>query len=182
MIYIIYKYSSIFFDPFPYWQLEVMFGSVLFQSIADIYLYLSVLNVPETMQMIRGEKWLRLAFLVGAVMDAITLVPMLIPEMATAIWGVTAFTGSYFLAMGYGASLMLGWTLLLAWAYRKPMERRFVAVLTVIVVAGLFIAEAYALVNGHITADKFLPTTVIKGLIIALFGFGYVATLNRGSD
>ena len=45
--------------------------------------------------------------------------------------GFRDITGSYRFAMGYGAS---GWTGLLLSAYRRPLERRFAAVLTILVI------------------------------------------------
>ncbi len=43
---------------------------------------------------------LRWAFLVGAVTDALAIVPMLVPEMALLLWGFENPTGSYQFAMG----------------------------------------------------------------------------------
>src|SRR6266849_1238095 len=73
------------------------------------------------------ERLLRIAFLAGAITDAAALLPMLIPRLAAWVWGFRDLPGSYRFAMGYGASLMFGWTVLLLWAYRRPVERRFVA-------------------------------------------------------
>ena len=53
---------------------------------------------------------------------------MLSPRIADVLWGLHDTSGTYRFAMGYGASLMLGWTLLLLWAYRRPVERRVVRV------------------------------------------------------
>ena len=80
------------------------------------------------------ERLLKTAFLAGAVTDALALFPMLIPPLATLLWGFDQPTGAYRFAMGYGASLMLGWTALLVWAYQCPLERRVVAALTVLVI------------------------------------------------
>jgi peptidoglycan/LPS O-acetylase OafA/YrhL len=54
------------------------------------------------------------------------------------------------LVMGIAASLMAGWTLLLAWTAAKPVERRTVMLLTAVpVIAGLTIVTAIGMVNGH---------------------------------
>ena len=58
------------------------------------------------------EKVLRVAFLVGAITDALAILPMLIPPLAKLLWGFEDVSGAYQFAMGYGASLMLGWTAL----------------------------------------------------------------------
>ena len=82
-------------------------------------------------------RWLKITFLAGIITDALALVPMLYQPMAKFMWGFDQFNGNYFFAMGYGASLMSGWTLLLIWAYKKPLERRFIAFLTTVVIIGL---------------------------------------------
>ncbi len=51
--------------------------------------------------------WLKLSFLVGMITDALALIPMLLPPLAKIFWGFNDFTGIYYFAMGYGASLML---------------------------------------------------------------------------
>ena len=61
---------------------------------------------------------------------------MLSPTVARLMLGFENMGGPYRFAMGYAASLMTGWTALLLWAYRKPVERAFVAVITMIVIAG----------------------------------------------
>ncbi|MFQ5458250.1 MAG: hypothetical protein ACE5FC_07355, partial [Myxococcota bacterium] len=105
----------------------------------------------------RQEQLLKTAFLAGAITDALALIPMLIPPMAALLWGFEDQSGSYRFAMGYGASLMLGWTGLLLWAYRRPLERRFVAALTVLVIYGLVITEIVAVSAGHLAAWRMAP-------------------------
>jgi hypothetical protein len=104
------------------------------------------------------EKVLRTAFLVGAITDVLAILPMLIPPLAKLLWGFEDMSGTYQFAMGYGASLMLGWTALLIWAYQKPMERKVVASLTVLVVCGLVLTEIVAVLSGHLAAWRMLPT------------------------
>ena len=62
---------------------------------------------------------LRIAFVAGAVTDALAVLPMLSPASARILGGFTNRGGQYEFAMGYGVSLMRGWTGLLAWAYRN---------------------------------------------------------------
>ena len=122
---------------------------------------------------LRQEQLLKTAFLVGAVTDALALVPMLIPPVARLLWGFDDQTGSYRFAMGYGASLMLGWTCLLLWAYRRPLERRFVAALTVFVIFGLVLTEVIAVMSGHIDAWRMVPTWCLQTALLGLFAGAY---------
>ncbi len=116
---------------------------------------------------------LRTAFLAGAITDALALGPLLVPELARLLWGFDDSSGPYRFAMGYAASLMLGWTILLAWAYRDPMPRRFVAALTVLVIYGLIATEIVAVRSGHFAAWRMIPTWVLQACLLAIFAGGY---------
>jgi len=113
---------------------------------------------------------LRTAFLLGAVTDALALVPMLSPTMARLLWGFEDASGPYRFAMGYGASLMAAWTALLVWAYQRPLERRFVAALTVFVLYGLVATEVAA---GHVAAWRMIPTWCLQAGLLGAFASAY---------
>ncbi len=54
------------------------------------------------------------------------------------------------LIMGVGGSLMTGWTFLLLWAVKEPIERRFVILLTAFpVVFGLFVVALIGYLDGN---------------------------------
>lgn len=116
---------------------------------------------------------LKIAFLAGAVTDAGALAPMLMPDLARLLWGFEDFSGSYRFAMGYGASLMLGWTVLLLWAYRRPLERKFIAALTVIVIYGLISTEIVAVAHGTLAWWRMAPTWCLQTVLLALFASAY---------
>ena len=119
------------------------------------------------------EKVLRVAFLVGAITDALAILPMLIPPLAKLLWGFEDVSGAYQFDMGYGASLMLGWTALLIWAYQKPLERKVVAALTVLVIFGLVCTEIVAVLSGHLAAWRMLPTWFLQTILVSLFAGGF---------
>ena len=119
------------------------------------------------------ERLLRTAFLAGAVTDALALAPMLVAPLGRLLWGFEDQGGAYRFAMGYGASLMLGWTALLVWASRRPLERRFVAALTVLVIYGLVATEIAAVVAGHMPAARMVPTWVLQAALLTLFATAY---------
>jgi hypothetical protein len=121
----------------------------------------------------RQERILRAAFLAGAITDALALIPMLFPSMARLLWGFDDLSGPYRFAMGYGASLMAAWTALLVWAYQRPLERRFVAALTVFVIYGLVITEILAVAAGDLSAIRMVPTWLLQAGLLALFAGGY---------
>ena len=121
------------------------------------------------------ERLLRTAFIAGAITDALAVIPMLVPAMARLLWGFDDPSGGYRFAMGYGASLMLGWTALLVWASRRPMERRFVAALTVFVIYGLVLTEVVAVLSGHVAAWRMVPTWCLQAVLLGLFAGAYHA-------
>lgn len=51
----------------------------------------------------RDSRVLRAVFLAGAVADAVALLPMLLPSLATLLWGLRDASDSYRLAMRCGA-------------------------------------------------------------------------------
>ena len=121
----------------------------------------------------RRARVLRAAFLAGAVTDAAALVPMLSPSMARLLWGFDDPTGAYGFAMGYAASLMAGWTGLLVWAYRRPLERAFVAALTIGVIYGLVATELVAVASGAVALWRLVPTFCLQAVLLALFATAY---------
>jgi len=129
----------------------------------------------------RRASLLRIAFAAGAVTDALALVPMLFPPMARLLWGFDDASGAYRFAMGYGASLMAGWTGLLVWAYQRPVERAFVAALTVFVIYGLVATEVVAVACGALPVWRMAPTWVLQAALLALFAsaYHYPALLER---
>lgn len=126
--------------------------------------------------MISGMKVLKLAYLAGAITDFLVFLLMVFPSLATIFWGFREFDDKYYFAMGMGAALMLGWTMLLLWAYQQPIERRFVAPLTIIVIIGIAATNMIMLNRGTFTITELLPTFIILIILITLFSYGYMNT------
>lgn len=127
----------------------------------------------------RGERLLRIAFLLGAITDAAALLPMTFPSLADLLWGFRDESGTYRFAMGYGASLMLGWTALLLWAWRRPVERRFVAPLTILVILGFVVTEVIAVGAGLLPLWRMIPSWALQAALAGLFLTGYRRSAGR---
>lgn len=121
-------------------------------------------------------RWLRISYWTGAIVDVAAAVLMFFPRAGRAAYGVPDFeaTADYRYAMRMGASLMFGWAILLLWAARKPLERRGVLPITVLVVAGLAWAGAYAVQAGLIPLTHMLPSWALQLLLVTLFLYAYV--------
>jgi CHASE2 domain-containing sensor protein len=119
---------------------------------------------------------LRISFWVGAVIDAFAVGPLVFPEIHAYMYGIPGFNATPVIYnFSYiGAALMLGWTVLLIWADRKPMERKGVLLITVFpVVAGIAYSSIYLAAAGVIKLSSIMPTLIMQVCITGLFLFSY---------
>jgi uncharacterized membrane protein len=123
--------------------------------------------------------WLRISYWAGAVLDLLAGLTMLFPALFVINNKVSSFypTAAYRYAMGMGAPLMLAWTVLLIWADRKPLERRGILPITLLVILGEVLNEVVAACTGYISVGALLPTWIVQALLAILFSFSY---LNAG--
>ena len=114
----------------------------------------------------------RIAFLVGAITDGIAVIPMLSRRVGGALFGGDGSqndaTCRY--AMGIGASLMTGWTLLLLWGAASPIERRGILLLTVFpVITGIVFATVIAARNRVVLFSRVVPLWIRLGFLSLFF-------------
>jgi hypothetical protein len=128
------------------------------------------------MTMDKQIRWLRISYWAGAIIDALAAIQMLSPH----IFGLTNQLPNFnpghdfTYAMGMGASLMLGWTALLLWADRKPLERKGILIITVVpVIVGIAIAKVVAVSTGFTTLGSAIPTWALQTVLIVLFTLSY---------
>jgi len=129
------------------------------------------------MKMDDAVRWLRISYWAGAILDALAALSMLSPEVFAATNGLQNFHPGieYRYAMGMGASLMLGWTALLLWADRKPLERKGVLLITLLpVVLGLALNEFVAVRGGFLSIWMTVPVWFVQAVITSLFIFSYL--------
>jgi hypothetical protein len=95
---------------------------------------------------------IKVAYWLGIGADALWAVGLLFPQIFGILTGEPDFNPDLQLrlSMGIGGTLMTGWTFLLLWAVRKPIERRVVILLTAFpVVFGLFIVALIGVLEGN---------------------------------
>jgi hypothetical protein len=115
---------------------------------------------------------LHVAYRIGAAADAAMLVPLLVPSAAAAMLGISRFSPGpdYRYAAATGAALMAGWTALLLWADREPLQRRGILLLTVCpVLLGLIAAGGYAIGSGLVRWPYLLPVFAFQVAVSALY-------------
>jgi hypothetical protein len=104
------------------------------------------MNEQKKIFLIKGPYWL------GIVADGLWAVGLFSPRLFSILTGRPDFHPDLEvrLIMGIGGSLMTGWTFLLLWAVRKPIERRVISLLTAFpVIFGLFIVTLIGVLEGN---------------------------------
>jgi hypothetical protein len=118
-------------------------------------------------------RWLKAAFLAGAITDALALGPMLVPPLAHLLWGFDAQGGEYRFAMGYGATLMAGWTGASRVGVSEPV--RAAVRRGAYGVRNLWprVTEIVAVASGHMAAWRMIPTWILQAVLLAMFAGAY---------
>jgi hypothetical protein len=121
-------------------------------------------------------RWLRISYWTGAIIDALACIPLLHSGVWAAINRVPHFHASveFRYAQAFAAVFMAGWTVLLIWADRNPLERRGVLAITVFpVIIGLN-STHYILYLGGLVAEPFTAIGIaLPGALTVLFLFAY---------
>lgn len=108
--------------------------------------------------------WLRISYWTAAIADFIIAISVLIPERV----GLTQFV----YPMGLISVVAFSWGILLLIADRKPIDRRWILIPTIIVVALLSCVRIYAAINGMI---EFSVAYIVLGvIIISLLTYSYI--------
>lgn len=125
--------------------------------------------------------WLRVSYWVGAIADGIVALAMFAETFLALPSPLTHSVPDlpYRYAMGLAGSLMLGWTILLLWADRKPRERRGVLIITNVVILGLMASGLFAVSSGFISLGRVAPSLVFQVLLIVLFTSSYLGSVRR---
>jgi hypothetical protein len=77
---------------------------------------------------------------------------------------------------------MLAWTILLIWTLRKPVQRRFILLLTVLITVGMEASAIYLMTIESMARVKIIPLLVLPVVIGSLFAAGYFVAGSIRSD
>ncbi|RPH32708.1 MAG: hypothetical protein EHM93_08285 [Bacteroidales bacterium] len=94
---------------------------------------------------------IKIAYWLGVIADAVWAVGLMFPQVFAILTSTPDFNPNlqFRLVMYIGGILMTGWTILLIWAVRKPIERRFIILLTAILTVGLFFVSLKGFLEGN---------------------------------
>lgn len=113
-------------------------------------------------------KLLQASYWITAIADFVYAAIILMPSRA----GVS----EYVYPMGLFASVAFSWGIMLILASKKPQERRWILIPTIIVITILGIANVYSYVIGVIDLDLIVPRVVLGLVLIAFISFSYWRT------
>jgi hypothetical protein len=124
----------------------------------------------------QAVRWLRISYWWGIIADAVMAVLMLFPQQFSEMMKIDVESArSFNYGVRYGAPLMIGWTILLLWADRRPLERKDILLITLFpVVAGFVIFEIYSVAAGYGTMETLIPLLVMQSVMSAVFVFSYI--------
>jgi hypothetical protein len=130
----------------------------------------------------KSIRLLRISFWAAAIADGATAYLMIKVAVFGATSSLTGYTPGieYRYGMGICASLMLGWTALLVWGDRKPVERKGVLALTVFpVITGIFITTYLAYLAGFMPIKGTVMICGINVALIVLLSYSYLQAIPK---
>ena len=111
-------------------------------------------------------RWLRIAYWIAAIVDFVIAILVLIP----ARMGVT----HYVYPMGLMSAVAFSWGVLLILADRHPLERRWILIPTIVVVALLGIVGLHAGLMGVIPLIRVIPTFIVTIIVLSILIYSYM--------
>ncbi len=124
--------------------------------------------------------FLRIAYWWGIIADAVSAILMLFPNLFLRLMNFNLTPGRDFaFGLSYGAPLMIGWTILLVWADRQPVERKDILLLTLPVIIGYIAIEIYAIPTGLISVGSALPLLAMQTGLFLFIIFSCWQARNR---
>jgi len=120
--------------------------------------------------------WLRISYWTGAIIDALACIPLFNSDVWAAINHVPNFHAGWDFryAQAFAGAFMAGWTVLLVWADRNPLERRGVLPITVLpVIVGLNAARYMLYLGGFVPVAFTATGMILPAVLTALFLFSY---------
>jgi len=112
--------------------------------------------------------WLRISYWAGAIADFFIAILALIPERM----GVAA----YCYPMGLMSAVAFSWGCMLIWADRKPLERRWILLPTILVGIMLQAANIFSAYKGVLPMKRLILNLAVGVALIALWIYSYCKT------
>ncbi len=117
------------------------------------------------------------SYWIGIVADAIATVLLFSPKVAEIILNPSPFeiSDAYLYVSRIAGTLVAGWTVLLFWAQKKPIERADILIITVFPVITLLTVAAVLVVNSnHISILRMMPMFLLYIIIFPTYIISYL--------
>lgn len=127
-------------------------------------------------------RWLRISYWTGAIIDALAVIPLLNSDVWAALNRVPNFNASieFCYAQACTAVFMAGWTVLLVWADRNPLERRGVLAITVFpIIVGFNGMRAILYMGGLVPEPVTIFGIALPVTLSVLFLFSYFYSFGK---
>ena len=121
-------------------------------------------------------KIIRITLWIGAVVDFYFAIAMMHPRL----WALTLQMPDYRpdalhrMDMSIGAAVWFGWTLLLIWASFKPVQRKMVLLLTILIIAELMVAATALILNNLNSFEKMVPVFMLQVFLLTIFSISFL--------
>jgi hypothetical protein len=117
---------------------------------------------------------IRITLWLGIIADAFETIRMSIPNIFIATTEINVINNDSFqFGLFLGVPLMLGWTIVLFWADRKPIERRGILLCLAPVLISYIVVELLGLRLGVINLQNLLPMIVMQSILFCLTVISY---------
>lgn len=130
------------------------------------------------------KKLLITSYWIAIIADAFAAILLFSPKIANMVLQPRPFeiSEAYLYVSRIAGSLMCGWTMLLVWAKRKPIERAGILILTVFpVVFLLTLAAIFVVKSNQIALSKMIPIFILYIVVFALFIPSYLWAKKQNS-
>jgi hypothetical protein len=119
-------------------------------------------------------RFLHIAYWWGIIADAVDVVLMLFPSLFVRFMNFDIEANRNFdIGMRFGVPLMAGWTILLFWADRDPVERKDILLLTLPVIAGYFIYWIYSIGADAVSLSSLIPVFILQSGLAFMIIFAW---------
>ena len=118
--------------------------------------------------------FIRITLWWGMIADLLETIRLIVPQVFIKTVGLNAWVSNELrFALLYGAPVMLGWTLILFWVNKKPLERKGVFLCLIPVILSYVIVEITGLNMGVINIQQTIPTFFLQGILLILAVVSY---------
>jgi len=123
----------------------------------------------------KNTSYLKAAYLAGSVADlTFGLLMIVFPSVCLKIYGINiVLLPEIRFWMAYAGIVIFIWTAFLIWGLMKLEERKFIALITVLVVLGLVSIQTLGIFWGGVNLVNMVPLFAMQFVLITLLLIGY---------